>query len=152
MILPRVKIIGERMLCQGPMPRPFPLLGQKAISDHLLTTCRYFSQYSLEMQAKTIQFLLKASVGESGACYFVRQPSKSPSCSSTFQCQSICQCIRWNPWELGIAVMTLVLKTLNLNNKTWTIAVDSTQLDKFGSKIFGCCFHFNSDQEKNCFK
>jgi len=58
----------------------------------------------------------------------------------------------WNPWELGMAVIKLVIKTLHLNNRTLTIAIDSTLLSKFGSKIFGCGFHFNSDQKKNCSK
>lgn len=58
----------------------------------------------------------------------------------------------WNAWELGMAVIGLVIKTLNLNDKTLTIAIDSTLLNKFGSKIFGCGFHFNSDQKKNCSK
>jgi len=58
----------------------------------------------------------------------------------------------WNPWELGMAVIKLVIKTLNLNTRTLTIAIDSTLLSKFGSKIFGCGFHFNSDQKKNCSK
>ncbi len=43
----------------------------------------------------------------------------------------------------------MVIKTLSLNSKTLTIAVNSTLLSKFCSKIFSCGFHFNSDQKKN---
>jgi hypothetical protein len=55
----------------------------------------------------------------------------------------------WDAWQLGVAVLKLIIKVLNLSHCTLTIAIDSTLLNKFGPKIFGCGFHFNSDQKKN---
>jgi hypothetical protein len=58
----------------------------------------------------------------------------------------------WDVWKLGIAVLKLVIKTLNLQSKTLTIAIDSTLLSKFGTKIFGCAYHYNSAQKNNLSK
>jgi len=55
----------------------------------------------------------------------------------------------WDPRQLGIAVLKLIIRILNLSHRTLTIAIDSTLLSKFGLKIFGCGFHFNGDQKKN---
>lgn len=51
----------------------------------------------------------------------------------------------WNPRASGVAVISLVITTINLNPKTATIANDSTLLNRFGAKIVGCGFRFDSD-------
>ena len=55
----------------------------------------------------------------------------------------------WDTWKLGIAVLTLVIKTLHLSPQTLTFAIDSTLLSKFGQKIFGCGYHFNHAKKNN---
>ena len=55
----------------------------------------------------------------------------------------------WDVWKLGMAVFHLITKALQLTNTTLTVAIDSTILHKFGSKIFGCAYHYNYDQKRN---
>ena len=59
---------------------------------------------------------------------------------------------RWDARELGIAILKLVVKKLNLINGSITIALDSTFLPKFGKKIFGCAYYFNYAQKHNMSK
>ena len=57
---------------------------------------------------------------------------------------------RWDSWQLGVGVLKLIIKTLKLSScPSLTFALDSTLLAKFGSKIFGCAYHFNSAQKRN---
>lgn len=55
----------------------------------------------------------------------------------------------WDTWKLGIAILHLVINTLNLSKQTLTFAIDSTLLSKFGQKIFGCGYHFNYAKKNN---
>ena len=56
---------------------------------------------------------------------------------------------RWDAGSLGVAVLKLVLKALNLRTGSITLALDSTFLAKFGAKIFGCGYHYNYAQKPN---
>ena len=56
---------------------------------------------------------------------------------------------RWDAGSLGLAVLRLVLKTLKLTTGPITVALDSTFLAKFGTKIFGCGYHFNYARKNN---
>jgi hypothetical protein len=57
---------------------------------------------------------------------------------------------RWDSGQLGMGVLKLIIKTLDLSkHQSLTFALDSTLLAKFGSKIFGCAYHFNSAQKRN---
>ena len=58
----------------------------------------------------------------------------------------------WDTWQLGMAILNLVIKTLNLSKQTLTFGIDSTLLNKFGQKIFGCGYHFNHAKKNNCSK
>lgn len=57
---------------------------------------------------------------------------------------------RWDATALGLAVLQLLLKALKLTTgDSITMALDSTFLAKFGSKIFGCGYHFNYARKHN---
>jgi len=56
---------------------------------------------------------------------------------------------RWDAGSLGLAVLRLVLKNLKLTTGPITVALDSTFLAKFGTKIFGCGYHFNYARKNN---
>lgn len=57
---------------------------------------------------------------------------------------------RWDSWQLGTAVLKLMINVLNLaQHHSLTFALDSTLLAKFGSTIFGCSYHFNYAQKRN---
>ena len=56
---------------------------------------------------------------------------------------------RWDAGPLGIAVLKLVLKTLDLTTGSIILALDSTFLPKFGAKIFGCAYHYNYARKRN---
>jgi len=56
---------------------------------------------------------------------------------------------RWDARSLGLAVLRLLLTALKLTTDSITVALDSTFLAKFGSKIFGCGYHFNHGRKHN---
>lgn len=55
---------------------------------------------------------------------------------------------RWDPYQLGLTVLGLVLRTLGLCAPL-TFGLDSSLVSKYGQKIFGCGFHFNHARKPN---
>ena len=55
----------------------------------------------------------------------------------------------WDARALGLSILCLVIKTFKLTTSPITLALDSTFLAKFGTKIFGCGYHFNYSRKHN---